>query len=136
MMNSDYDDLAERAERGELKPIPGTIRRGPEAVADARRLLMEAEAGYVALPRLVTVEALPDGYQLAVRVEGETSIRIVDVSRYLRGPMGEPVKERAVFEAVSLDHGGAVTWPNGYDIDTLVLPGERESASEYDEGNI
>jgi hypothetical protein len=38
---SDYDDLAARAERGELTPIPGTIKQGQEAIDETRRLLME-----------------------------------------------------------------------------------------------
>lgn len=41
-MTTNYDKLAERAERGELKVKPGTVRRGPEAAADAQRLFMEA----------------------------------------------------------------------------------------------
>lgn len=41
-MNTNYDKLAERAERGELTVKPGTERRGAEAAADAQRLLMEA----------------------------------------------------------------------------------------------
>lgn len=41
-MVTDYEKLAERAERGELKVKPGTVRRGPDAAAEAKRLLMEA----------------------------------------------------------------------------------------------
>lgn len=41
-MSNDYNKLADRAERGELKVKPGTERRGSEAADDARRLLMEA----------------------------------------------------------------------------------------------
>lgn len=41
-MTTNYNTLAERAERGELNVKPGTVRRGPEAAADAQRLLMEA----------------------------------------------------------------------------------------------
>jgi len=37
-----YDELAARAERGELAVKPGTIRRGADAAADAQRALMEA----------------------------------------------------------------------------------------------
>lgn len=42
MSTTDYDDLAERAERGELTIKPGTIRRGVAAAAEAQRLLMDA----------------------------------------------------------------------------------------------
>ena len=41
-MNTNYDKLAERAERGELSVKPGTVRRGPKAAEEAQRLLMEA----------------------------------------------------------------------------------------------
>ncbi|MFF8819449.1 hypothetical protein ACF07D_15790 [Leucobacter sp. NPDC015123] len=37
-----YEDLAERAERGDLTAIPGTARRGPEVAEEAQRLLKEA----------------------------------------------------------------------------------------------
>ncbi|NLC98794.1 MAG: hypothetical protein GX678_06935 [Actinomycetales bacterium] len=40
--NTNYDDLAERAERGELRSIPDTARRGPGVAEDAQRLLREA----------------------------------------------------------------------------------------------
>lgn len=41
-MSTKYDDLAARAERGELTVKPGTVRRGADAAAEAQRLLMEA----------------------------------------------------------------------------------------------
>lgn len=41
-MSAGYDELAARAEHGDLKVKPGTARRGPEVAADAQRLLMEA----------------------------------------------------------------------------------------------
>lgn len=41
-MSTSYDKLAARAERGDLKVTPGTVRRGPEAAAEAQRSLMEA----------------------------------------------------------------------------------------------
>lgn len=41
-MSTNYDELAARAERGELKVKPGTVRRGSEAAAEARRSLTNA----------------------------------------------------------------------------------------------
>lgn len=41
-MNTDYEKLADRAERGELRVKPGTVRRGSEAADVAQRLLMDA----------------------------------------------------------------------------------------------
>ena len=41
-MDRDYEALADAAERGELTPDPATVRRGPAAAAEGRRMLMEA----------------------------------------------------------------------------------------------
>jgi hypothetical protein len=78
--------------------------------------------------RVAQVEPL-DGYRLRVRfANGET--RDVDVERYLRGPVFEPIrKDRALFAAVTVDEElGVVVWPNGADIDSAVLYGAREPA--------
>lgn len=55
-MECDYQALAAAAERGELTPDPSTIRRGPDASAEARRMLMEASGAtdMEELTRLVT----------------------------------------------------------------------------------
>lgn len=42
MTTDKYDELAARAERGELTVKPGTIRRGAAAAAEARSALMAA----------------------------------------------------------------------------------------------
>lgn len=39
-MNTDYEKLADRAERGELRVKPGTVRRGSEAADEAQHLLL------------------------------------------------------------------------------------------------
>lgn len=41
-MSTKYEELAARAERGDLKVKPGTVRRGADAAAEAQRSLMEA----------------------------------------------------------------------------------------------
>jgi hypothetical protein len=86
--------------------------------------------------RVARVEPLA-GYRLRVRfANGET--RDVDVERYLRGPVFEPIrKDRALFEAVTVDEElGVVVWPNGADIDSAVLYGAREPAwSEEEAGS-
>lgn len=41
-MSNEYDDLARRAENGELAAKPGTVLRGEDAAAAARRLLADA----------------------------------------------------------------------------------------------
>ncbi len=41
-MSTDYEALADRAEAGELTPIPGTLRRDDAAREETVRMLMEA----------------------------------------------------------------------------------------------
>jgi hypothetical protein len=70
-----------------------------------------------------------DGYRLRVRfANGEE--RDVDVERYLREPVFEPIRrDPALFEEVTVDEElGVVVWPNGADIDSAVLYGAREPA--------
>lgn len=52
--STNYDDLAARAERGELTVKPGTVRRGSEAVAEAQRNLIEA-TGATSLDELTRI---------------------------------------------------------------------------------
>jgi hypothetical protein len=70
-----------------------------------------------------------DGFNLHVGFT-DGSARDIDVERYLRGPIFEPIRgDRALFEAVSVDPElGVVVWPNGADIDPDVLYGAREPA--------
>lgn len=69
------------------------------------------------------------GFRLRVAFSDGTE-RVVDVERYLRGPVFEPVRrDRAVFEAVTVDSElGTVVWPNGADIDPDVLYGRFQPA--------
>jgi hypothetical protein len=69
------------------------------------------------------------GYSLLVTFSNGTQ-RLIDVERYLRGPIFEPIRrDRALFEAVSVDEElGVVVWPNGADIDSDVLYGTHEPA--------
>lgn len=70
-----------------------------------------------------------NNYRLRVRFTDGTE-RVIDVERYLRGPVFEPVRnDRKLFEAVSVDPElGVVVWPNGADIDPAVLYGRFEPA--------
>ncbi|CAN5764011.1 DUF2442 domain-containing protein [soil metagenome] len=70
-----------------------------------------------------------EGHRLRVTFSDGTE-RVMDVERFLRGPVFEPVKrDRALFEAVAVDEDlGTVVWPNGADIDPDVLYGRYEPA--------
>lgn len=78
--------------------------------------------------RVKTVAPLA-GFNLRVGFTDGTE-RVIDVERYLRGPVFEPVRQdRAVFEAVRVDEAlGVIVWPNGADIDPDVLYGLHEPA--------
>ena len=54
-MNTNYDKLAERAERGELSVKPGTVRRGPKAAEEAQRLAEAAQAAASSAQQVATV---------------------------------------------------------------------------------
>ncbi len=78
--------------------------------------------------RVQSVKPL-EGFRLEVRFTDGTE-RVIDVERYLRGPVFEPIRSsRALFEAVFVDSDlGVVVWPNGADIDPDVLYGTHEPA--------
>ena len=78
--------------------------------------------------RVRTVEPL-QGFNLRVGFT-DGSDRVIDVERYLRGPIFAPIRrDRAVFETVSVDEElGVIVWPNGADIDSDVLYGLHEPA--------
>ncbi|MCH7666199.1 MAG: DUF2442 domain-containing protein [Acidobacteria bacterium] len=63
---------------------------------------------------MLRVEAL-DRYRLRIEfsdgVAGE-----IDLSERLFGPVFEPLRDRELFERVSVDEFGAVCWPNGADL--------------------
>jgi hypothetical protein len=79
-----------------------------------------------------------EGYRLRVEFTDGTE-RVIDVERFLRGPIFEPVKrDRKLFESVAVDPElQTIVWPNGADIDPDVLYGRFEPAwadDEPDEG--
>jgi hypothetical protein len=67
------------------------------------------------------VEAKPiAGFRVAVRFDDGVT-KTVDLEPYLRGPIFDPIRlDQTAFRAVKID-GGTLVWPNGADIDPLVL---------------
>jgi hypothetical protein len=56
--------------------------------------------------------------------------REVDLSDVMSGPMGEPLKNPEFFRRVRVDAElRTVVWPNGFDLDPLVLHGDLEPVS-------
>jgi hypothetical protein len=61
------------------------------------------------------------------------SKRDVDIEWLLRGPVFEPLRtDPKMFREVRVD-GGTIVWPNGADIDPVVLHGSEEPAWREDE---
>ncbi len=60
----------------------------------------------------------------------DASSRDVDLTGELRGPAFEPLADPDFFAQVRVDDElGTVVWPNGADLDPLVLHGDFEPAS-------
>lgn len=77
------------------------------------------------ISKVVDVDVLPPyGLRLAF---DDGLVREVDLADDLWGSMFEPLKDAEYFARVVVDHG-TVVWPNGLDLDPLVLHGDFEPA--------
>jgi hypothetical protein len=77
------------------------------------------------IPKVVAVEVVPPH---ALRITFDDGlVRTVDLANDLWGTMFEPLKDPSYFALVTVDHG-TVVWPNGLDLDPLVLHGDFEPA--------
>jgi len=77
------------------------------------------------IPKVVEAEVLPP-YGLRLTFD-DGLVRDVDLAADLWGTVFEPLKDPAYFARVIVDHG-TVVWPNGLDLDPLVLHGDFDSA--------
>ena len=65
---------------------------------------------------MIVISARPrDDFQLEVEFDDGTC-GVIALKDRLFGPMFEPLRDRALFEQVSVDEFGAVCWPNGADL--------------------
>ena len=71
---------------------------------------------------LVRAKSVQPLSEFVVRVTfTDETMRDVDLEPYLHGPVFEPIRNQAeLFRAVRVEYG-ALTWPNGADIDPDVL---------------
>lgn len=67
----------------------------------------------------VTALAFLDGYRVWLTFSDDTT-KEIDLEPYLSGPIFEPVRDPAIFHQAQIADG-AISWPNGADIDTQVL---------------
>lgn len=77
------------------------------------------------IPRVTSVEVRPP-YGLNLTFD-DGLVRVVDLTDDLWGPIFAPLRDPQFFAQVSIDHG-TVVWPNGLDLDPLVLHGDAEPA--------
>jgi hypothetical protein len=78
--------------------------------------------------RVTSVEVLGH-YKLGLGFS-DGSTRDVDLTGELHGPIFEPLADPGYFAQVRVDDElGTVAWPNGADLDPLVLHGDFEPAS-------
>jgi Protein of unknown function (DUF2442) len=75
------------------------------------------------IPKVTTVEVQPP-YGLRLTFD-DGVVREVDLAHELWEPMFEPLKDPAFLAHVMVDHG-TVAWPNGLDLDPVVLHGDPE----------
>lgn len=73
------------------------------------------------MPLVRVLEATHLGsFRVRVRFT-DGSRRVIDLEPYLRGPIFEPIRADATLFAAVRVEDGALTWPNGADIDPDVL---------------
>jgi hypothetical protein len=85
------------------------------------------------IPRVTSVEVRPPfGLRLTF---DDGLIRDVDLADELWGAVFEPLRDPAFFAEVFVDHG-TVAWPNGVDLDPLVLHGDFEPATPQAERQV
>lgn len=77
------------------------------------------------IPKVTQVEVVP-AYGLCLAFN-DGVVREVDLTDELWGPMFEPLKDPAYFAQVVVDHG-TIAWPNGLDLDPVVLHGDLEAS--------
>ena len=79
------------------------------------------------IPRVTEVEVRPP-FGLRVRFD-DGVVREVDLESEVWGPIFKPLKDPAAFAQARVDDEfGTVVWPNGADLDPLVLHGDFEPA--------
>lgn len=81
----------------------------------------------VKLTHVVKVEPLDD-FRLRLLFD-DGLVKVVDLSDDLWGPMFEPLRDPDVFRQVRVDDElGTIIWPNGVDMDPIVLRGDLPAA--------
>jgi hypothetical protein len=97
-------------------------------VAIPNRSTRFRKLGLVDFVRVTSAEVLGH-YRLRLGFS-DGSVRDVDLTEELRGPVFDPLADPDYFAQVRVDDElGTVVWPNGADLDPLVLHGDFRPAS-------
>ena len=90
-----------------------------------------AASGYQDLPMIDVVSVKPLGpYTLRIRFsDGSSGVHDFSDLANRKGEMVRPLKDRAYFARVFVELG-ALTWPNGYDLDPIALHDRMAAAGE------
>ncbi len=81
------------------------------------------------IPHVVDVEVLRP-YALRVTFD-DGVVREVELEPDKRGPLFEPLRDPEYFSKVFIDDG-TLAWPNGLDLDPLVLHGDFEAVPQQE----
>ena len=85
------------------------------------------------IPKVIAVEVVPP-FGLRVAFD-DGVVRKVDMAGDLWGALFEPLNDPVFFARVAIDHG-TVAWPNGLDLDPLVLHGDLAATSSHTERRV
>lgn len=89
----------------------------------------------IAMVKVVQVRPL-DGFRLHVRFSnGREGVRDCGDIVAETGPAVEPLRDPAFFRRVFIEFG-ALTWPNGYDIDPTALHDEMDRAGSLTQPTV
>lgn len=78
---------------------------------------------------VISVRAI-GGYKLEIEFsDGTRGVRDFTEMHQKSGPMVEPLKDPAYFARVFIDDG-VITWPNGYDWDSIALHDDMKKAGQ------
>ncbi len=76
------------------------------------------------LPQVIGARYI-GGFVVSTRFDDGTE-KHIDVSRWFKGPVFEPLKDRKFFKKFFIE-GGTLAWPNGVDIAPEALYAARDS---------
>lgn len=81
--------------------------------------------------RRIKTALVRDGYRLDITFDDGTRFTYA-AENDLWGPVFEPLKDPALFAQVGIDECGALSWPNGADMDAQALYQKMKEPRPYE----